>query len=71
MDNLFKFCVKMYRDRAAYHFKLADENREINMSFYERELYQAMTYDTCANMLEDALAGNDESLRQYDYYGEE
>ena len=70
MDNLFELCVKMYRDRAEYHFRLADENREIDMGSYERELYQGMAYCTCANMLELALEGNGESLRQYNYFGE-
>ena len=41
-------------------------------SYLTGEVYGAMTaYDTCAYFLELALAGDWESLNQYDSYGDE
>lgn len=69
-EQLIQDCVRMYREREKY-YRAEWRKRSKDGLKVTDFLIMADAYTNAAMMLEYALQGNVEILRQYDYFGEE
>ena len=69
-EQLMRDCLRMYRERENY-YRTEWRKRSGDKLDVVEFLAMADAYENAAMMLEYALQGNDEILRQYDYFGEE
>jgi hypothetical protein len=69
-EQLMRDCLRMYRERENYYRTEWRKRSAYGLDVVEF-LTAANAYENAAMMLEYALQGNAEVLRQYDYFGED
>ena len=69
-EQLVQDCLRMYRERGNY-YRTEWRKRSKDGLKATDFLIMADAYTNAAMMLEYALQGNAEVLRQYDYFGED
>jgi len=69
-EQLVRDCLQMYRERENYYRAEWCKRSKDGLKVTDF-LVMADAYSNAAMMLEYALQGNAEVLRQYDYFGED
>lgn len=65
-EQLVRDCLRMFRECENYYIKESEKDK------CTEDFWGAiMAYNSAACMLEYALKGDSEALKQFDYYGEE
>ena len=66
-NELFEMCLRMFQERSEHYFTEASKQDARHDDFTGR----AIAYDSAYTILKYAMEGNEDYLRQFDYFHKE